>query len=179
MTWKDARFSVMSSLGASNMFTPAGVQAERAIGPPFDRRAEADEQLAEGVDVADVGDVLEDEVFVGEERGAHRGEGMVLRAGNAHAPVEHGTALHDIFPAGFAVAHLGRASIGALLSQGQTQCPPRRAGTADRLVARRLLDPRAGRGGGGAGRRRSRNSDRCERGLRADEVDSAGRACSR
>jgi hypothetical protein len=48
----------------------------------FDLGAHGGEQAALGLDVADLGDVLEDDLVLGEDGGSHAGQGGVLCAGD-------------------------------------------------------------------------------------------------
>ena len=48
--------------------------------------AHGDKQLALGLDVADLRDVLEDDLVFRKDGGGHAGKGGVLRAGNADEP---------------------------------------------------------------------------------------------
>ncbi len=48
----------------------------------FDLRAHADEELALGLDVADLGDVFEDDFTLGEDGSGHAGEGGVFCSGD-------------------------------------------------------------------------------------------------
>ena len=72
-----------------------GVDAEGVRAGPLDLRAEAAQDFGHLLDVADVGDVLEDALFGDGERGGHRAEGGVLRAADGDRAVEGVAALDD------------------------------------------------------------------------------------
>ena len=71
-----------------------GVDAQDVRRRPLDGRAETAQHLRHLVDVADVGDVLEDALFGDEKRGGHRAERGVLGAAHADGALE-GTAAFD------------------------------------------------------------------------------------
>ncbi len=60
----------------------------------LDLRAHGDEQLALGLDVANVGDVFQDELVFGEEGGGHCRESRVFRSADAHCTDERIAAPH-------------------------------------------------------------------------------------
>ena len=60
----------------------------------LDGRAEVREQVGEGVDVGNGGDVLEDDGLIGKESGAHGGEGGIRGAGDSHGTLEDSATPH-------------------------------------------------------------------------------------
>ena len=60
----------------------------------LDGGAEVDEQAGQGIDVGDGGDVVEDDRLLGEERGAHGGEGGIRGTGDAYGAAEDRAATH-------------------------------------------------------------------------------------
>src|ERR1700737_2103304 len=64
---------------------PSTRDAGGVLGAPvagFVRRAHAGEELALGLDVADLGDVFEDDFIFGEDGGGHAGKGGVFGSGD-------------------------------------------------------------------------------------------------
>ena len=72
-----------------------GVDAQDVRRRPLDGRAEAAQDLRHLLDVADVGDVLEDALFGDEKGGGHRAEGGVLGAADADGAFEGAAAFDD------------------------------------------------------------------------------------
>ena len=63
----------------------------------FDFGAHGDEQLALGLDVADLGNVFEGDFVFGEDGGGHAGKGGVFGAGDAHGADQRIAAANDEF----------------------------------------------------------------------------------
>ena len=60
----------------------------------LDGGAEMDEQAGQGIDIRDGGDVLEDDRLLGEESGAHGGEGRIRGTRDAYGPAKDRAATH-------------------------------------------------------------------------------------
>ena len=72
------------------------VQRNSAVFPALNLRAETVEQFAEGVGVANFGDVLEDDIAIREQGRAHRGERRVLPTGDTHGAAQHSAPPHGV-----------------------------------------------------------------------------------
>src|SRR5690606_27132988 len=70
-----------------------GIDDERAIVPPCDRRTEERHQLEQGLDVADAWDIADLDGAIGEQRGRDDRESCILVAGRADSAAKLVTAV--------------------------------------------------------------------------------------